>query len=138
MKIKKLKAELSGVISIASYENLRPLFGMEVDLEDGEDPSLIYEKMRSILREQFKREGISLYGINFSKNKDKALSSISIESGDSIKVLKKKILRFSNDPEKSDYFINECKVLNYQQATEEFVWEIRTKKRENVYYYIIN
>ncbi len=71
-------------------------------------------------------------------DKDGKINAISVESGDSIEVLKKKILRFSNDPEESDYFIDECKILNYQQATEGFIWKIRTKKRENVYYYIIN
>lgn len=71
-------------------------------------------------------------------DEDGKVNAVSVESGDSLKIYEKKILRFSNSPEKSDYFINECKILNYQQASEEFIWEIRTKKRENVYYYIIN
>jgi len=57
MKITKVSAELSGVISIAAYENLRPGFGMEVELDNGEDPKEVYELMRKIMREQFKREG---------------------------------------------------------------------------------
>jgi hypothetical protein len=57
MKILKVNAELSGVISVAAYENLRPGFGMEVELDEGEDPEEIYEIIRKILREQFQREG---------------------------------------------------------------------------------
>ena len=57
MKVTKVSAELSGVISIASYENLRPGFGMEVELDEGEDPKEVYERIRAILREQFQREG---------------------------------------------------------------------------------
>lgn len=71
MKITKVSAELSGVISIAAYENLRPGFGMEVELDDGEDAKEVYETIRKILREQFQREGnvakVELIEIQYEK-----------------------------------------------------------------------
>lgn len=57
MKVLEISAELSGVISTAAWENLRPGFGMKVEIEEGEDPKETYELMRAILREQFEREG---------------------------------------------------------------------------------
>jgi len=71
MKVTKVSAELSGVISIAAYENLRPGFGMEIELDEGEDPKEVFEIARKVLREQFQREGnvakVDLIEIQYEK-----------------------------------------------------------------------
>lgn len=57
MKVTKIGVQLSGVLSVAPYENLRPGFSAEVELDEGEDAKEVYETIRKMLREQFQREG---------------------------------------------------------------------------------
>ncbi len=49
MKIKEIKASISGAIPIASYENLKPYYEIVADVEVGEDVDVAMKKLRSIV-----------------------------------------------------------------------------------------
>jgi len=53
MKIKEIHAGISGVIPIASYENLRPSYDMTAELEEGESVDECFLKLRKVIRMQF-------------------------------------------------------------------------------------
>jgi hypothetical protein len=53
MKIKEVKAAISGVIPIASYENLKPYYEISADLAEGEDVDACMKQLESILRWHF-------------------------------------------------------------------------------------
>jgi len=57
MKIKEIKASLSGVIPIASYENLRPTFEIAAELEAGDKVEDKMKELREIIRWHFEQEG---------------------------------------------------------------------------------
>lgn len=57
MKIKEIKASLSGAIPIASYENLKPYYEISAEVEEGEDVDAAMKKLRSIVRWHFEQEG---------------------------------------------------------------------------------
>lgn len=57
MKIKEIKASLSGVIPIASYENLKPYYEIAAELEEGDDIDEIFKRLKGILRWHFEQEG---------------------------------------------------------------------------------
>jgi hypothetical protein len=57
MKIKEIKASISGAIPIASYENLKPYYEIVADVEEGEDVDAAMKKLRSIVRWHFEQEG---------------------------------------------------------------------------------
>lgn len=59
MKVKEIHMGLSGVIPIASYENLRPSFDVTLETVEGEDPEVLevlFAKIRKILHSQFEVE----------------------------------------------------------------------------------
>ena len=53
MKIKEVSASISGVIPIASYENLRPSFTITAELEENEDVDNSIKQLRNIIRAHF-------------------------------------------------------------------------------------
>ena len=57
MKIKEIKAALSGVIPIASYENLKPTYEIVAELEEGDDVAERMKELRTKLRWHFEQEG---------------------------------------------------------------------------------
>lgn len=57
MKIKEIKASLSGVIPIASYENLKPYYEISAELEDGDNVDESMKALRKIMRWHFEQEG---------------------------------------------------------------------------------
>ena len=57
MKIKEIKASISGAIPIASYENLKPYYEIVAEVEEGEDVDAAMKKLRSIVRWHFEQEG---------------------------------------------------------------------------------
>ena len=57
MKIKGIKASLSGVIPIASYENLRPHYEIVAEVEEGDDVNAEFKKLKAVLRWHFEQEG---------------------------------------------------------------------------------
>lgn len=56
MKIKEIKASVSGVIPIASYENLRPYYEIAAEIEDGDDLDAKLKELRGIVRWHFEQE----------------------------------------------------------------------------------
>lgn len=56
MKIKEVNIGLSGVIPVASYQNLRPSYSMTVELQDGDDPEKVFTLARNKLRNMFESE----------------------------------------------------------------------------------
>jgi hypothetical protein len=56
MKTKEISVGLSGVISTASWENLRPSFNIVAELEEGETDEECFAKLRGTLRAQFEME----------------------------------------------------------------------------------
>ena len=56
MKIKEIHVGLSGVIPIASYENLRPAFDITAELNETDNLDECFDKLKSTLRSQFDRE----------------------------------------------------------------------------------
>jgi len=57
MKIKEIKASLSGVIPIASYENLKPYYEIVAELDDGDNVDESMKALRKIMRWHFEQEG---------------------------------------------------------------------------------
>lgn len=57
MKIKEIKAALSGVIPIASYENLKPYYEIVAELDEGDDVDESMKKLKKVLRWHFEQEG---------------------------------------------------------------------------------
>ena len=53
MKIKEIKASISGVIPIASYENLKPYYEISADLSEGEDVDACIKQLDATLRWHF-------------------------------------------------------------------------------------
>ena len=56
MKIKEIHVGLSGVIPIASYENLRPSYDVTAEIEEGESLEESFAKLKEILHIQFEAE----------------------------------------------------------------------------------
>jgi len=56
MKIKEISASISGVIPIASYENLRPGYTISAELEEGEDANTAFKSIKDIIRLHFENE----------------------------------------------------------------------------------
>jgi ATP-dependent exoDNAse (exonuclease V) beta subunit len=56
MKVKEITAGISGVIPVASYENLRPSFSMTVEILENEDHNEAMENIKKFLHEHFERE----------------------------------------------------------------------------------
>lgn len=57
MKIKEIKASLSGVIPIATYENLKPYYEISAELEEGDNVDESMKALRKIMRWHFEQEG---------------------------------------------------------------------------------
>uniref|UniRef100_A0A6M3JI73 PD-(D/E)XK nuclease superfamily protein n=1 Tax=viral metagenome TaxID=1070528 RepID=A0A6M3JI73_9ZZZZ len=57
MKIKEIKASISGVIPIASYENLKPYYEISAELEEGDNIADKIKELRDIVRWHFDQEG---------------------------------------------------------------------------------
>jgi hypothetical protein len=57
MKIKEIRASLSGVIPIASYENLKPYYEISAEIEPGDDVDAEFKKLKKIIRWHFEQEG---------------------------------------------------------------------------------
>lgn len=57
MKIKEIRAALSGVIPIASYENLKPTYEIVAELEEGDNVEDSMKDLRTKLRWHFDQEG---------------------------------------------------------------------------------
>lgn len=53
MRIKEIKASISGVIPIASYENLKPYYEISADLAEGEDVDAAIKQLDARLRWHF-------------------------------------------------------------------------------------
>ncbi len=56
MRVKELHAGLSGVLPLASFENLRPSFDITVEIQEGEDIDKAMTRMKEFLRTQFDME----------------------------------------------------------------------------------
>ena len=56
MKVKELHAGLSGVLPLASFENLRPSFDITVEIQEDEDFDAVMTRMKDFLRTQFDME----------------------------------------------------------------------------------
>ena len=56
MKIKEISVGLSGVISVASFENFRPSFTAAVEIQDGDNIEECFAVLRDDLRKQFNME----------------------------------------------------------------------------------
>lgn len=52
-KIKEIRVGLSGVIPIASFENLRPTFEMVIEPKRGEKPQKVFDYAEGIIHERF-------------------------------------------------------------------------------------
>ena len=57
MKIKEIKASISGVIPIASYENLKPYYEISAELMEGDDLDASFAALNTKLRWMFEAEG---------------------------------------------------------------------------------
>jgi len=57
MKIKEIRAALSGVIPIASYENLKPYYEIVAELDADDDVDVEFKKLKDVLRWHFEQEG---------------------------------------------------------------------------------
>jgi len=57
MKIKEIKASITGAIPIASYENLKPFYEISAELEAGDNLDDKMTELRGIVRSHFEREG---------------------------------------------------------------------------------
>jgi len=57
MKIKEIRASISGVIPIASYENLKPYYEISAEIEEGDDMDAAFAALRTKLRWLFESEG---------------------------------------------------------------------------------
>ena len=57
MRIKEIKSSISGVIPIASYENLKPYYEISAELLEGDDLDTSFATLNTKLREMFEREG---------------------------------------------------------------------------------
>ena len=62
---------------------------------------------------------------------------ILIESGDSVLIFEKQFLSFSSKPKSIGFFINSPLFSGKFIEYEENLWKIKTNRRENVYYYIV-
>lgn len=56
MKIKEIRADLSGVIATGSYQNLRPGYSVMAEITEGDDPGKVSKDLRDMLRIMFKEE----------------------------------------------------------------------------------
>ena len=56
MKIKEITVSLSGVIPVAAYENLRPVFSITVEPINGEEPEKIIAELQAYLHTVFENE----------------------------------------------------------------------------------
>ena len=56
IKIKEISAGLSGVIPVASYENLRPSYNMVVELIGDVNPDEVFDYIEEILHDRFELE----------------------------------------------------------------------------------
>ncbi len=56
MKIKEISASLSGVIPIASYENLRPAYNITAEVDANEDVDACFSHLKGVLRQHFEQE----------------------------------------------------------------------------------
>ena len=57
MEIKEIRASLSGVIPIASYENLKPYYEIMAEIDKDENIDECFRKLKKTLRLHFEQEG---------------------------------------------------------------------------------
>jgi hypothetical protein len=56
MKVKKVKYQIEATVNMGNFSNVKPLYEVEVEVEDGDTPSTIFERVEKLVDAQLEKK----------------------------------------------------------------------------------